>query len=90
MTQSILARAFRGDLSADFRGAVRNWKELDAEKRGRYVFVLPEGEREKVLEADEFPMEDASELQRHIREERGKVGGAKAKRKKMDDGKQKT
>jgi len=70
MTQSILARAFRGDLSADFREAVRNWKDLDAEARGRYVFVLPEEEREKVLEADEFPMEPASRLLERIRNER--------------------
>lgn len=73
MTQSILARAFRGDLSADFREAVRNWKDLDAEARGRYVFVLPEGEREKVLEANEFPMEAAGELLLRIRDEREKI-----------------
>ncbi len=70
MTQSILARAFRGDLSADFREAVKNWKNLDAEARGRYVFVLPEEEREKVLNADEFPMELASRLLERIGEER--------------------
>jgi len=72
MTQSILARAFRGDLSADFREAVRNWKDLDAEARGRYVFVLPEEEREKVLNADEFPIEPASYLLRRVMEEKGK------------------
>ncbi len=72
MTQSILARAFRGDLSADFREAVRNWKDLDAEARGRYVFVLPEEEREKVLNADEFPIEQASRLLERIGEEREK------------------
>lgn len=47
------ARAFRGDLSANFREAVKNWKDLDAEARGKYIFVLPEDEREKVL-TDEF------------------------------------
>jgi hypothetical protein len=70
MTQSILARAFRGDLSADFREAVRNWKDLDAEARGRYVFVLPEEEREKVLNGDEFPIESSSRLLERIGEER--------------------
>lgn len=74
MTQSILARAFRGDLSADFREAVKNWKELDAEARGRYIFVLPEEEREKVLNGDEFPMEAAGQLLERIGEERGKTG----------------
>jgi type I restriction enzyme S subunit len=70
MTQSILARAFRGDLSADFREAVRNWKDLDAEARGRYVFVLPEEEREKVLNGDEFPIESSNRLLERIGEER--------------------
>jgi type I restriction enzyme S subunit len=73
MTQSILARAFRGDLSADFRGAVRNWKDLDVEVRGRYVFVLPEAERQTVLNGDEFPMEPASRLLERIGEEKGKI-----------------
>ncbi len=77
MTQSILARAFRGDLSADFREAVRNWKDLDAEARGRYVFVLPEEEREKVLSADEFPIEPASRLLERIGEERAKQESSK-------------
>ncbi len=72
MTQSILARALRGDLSADFREAVRNWKDLDVEARGRYVFVLPEEKREKVLDVDEFPMEPASRLLERIRDERTK------------------
>jgi hypothetical protein len=73
MTQSILARAFRGDLGADFREAVKNWKDMDAEARGRYVFVLPEDEREKVLNADKFPMEPASRLLERIGEEKGKI-----------------
>ncbi len=77
MTQSILARAFGGDLSADFREAVKNWKNLDAEARGKYVFMLPEEEREKVLNEDEFPMEPASRLLERIREERAKLEGSK-------------
>lgn len=79
MTQSILARAFRGDLSADFREAVRNWKDLDAEARGRYVFVLPEEKRERVLNGDEFPMEPASRLLERIGEEKGKISGVKTR-----------
>lgn len=74
MTQSILARAFRGDLSGDFREAVKNWKDLDAQARGRYVFVLPEEERERVLNGNEFPMEPASRLLERIGEERPKIG----------------
>lgn len=74
MTQPILARAFRGDLSADFREGVKNWKNLDVEARGRYVFVLPEEEREKVLNADEFPMEPVSTLLKRIGEEKEKMG----------------
>ena len=35
MNQSILARAFRCDLSAEFREAVKNWKDMDAEACGR-------------------------------------------------------
>ncbi|MCX9073214.1 MAG: hypothetical protein OIN88_00940 [Candidatus Methanoperedens sp.] len=35
MNQSILARAFRGNLSAEFREAVKNWKDMDAEACGR-------------------------------------------------------
>ena len=83
MTQSILARAFRGDLSADFREAVQNWKDLDAEARGRYVFVLPEEEREKVLNADEFPMEPASRLLERIgdeKEENGNIGKSRRRK----------
>ncbi len=77
MTQSILARAFRGDLSADFREAVRNWKDLDTEVRGRYVFVLPEDEQETILNADEFSMEPARRLMERIGEERAKLEGGK-------------
>jgi hypothetical protein len=73
MTQSILARPFRGDLSADFREAVKNWKDLDAQVRGRYVVVLPEEERETVLNADEFPIEPASRLLERIWDEREKI-----------------
>jgi hypothetical protein len=35
-------------MSAHLRKAVKNWKYLDVETRGRYVFVLPEEKREKI------------------------------------------
>ncbi len=72
ITQSILAQAFRGELSADFREAVRNWKHLGQEERQRYLFTLPEDEREEALCSDEFPLESAERLLERIREERAK------------------
>lgn len=72
LTQSILARAFRGELTADFREAVKNWKSLSLEERKKYIFTLPEAEQEKALYADEFPLEPAEQLLQRIREERAK------------------
>jgi predicted thioredoxin/glutaredoxin len=46
--------------------------------------VLPEEEREKVLNADEFPMEAASRLMERIGEEKGKISGAKAIKRQKD------
>ena len=75
ITQSILARAFRGELTADFREAVRNWKNLDLEERRKYIFTLPKEEQEKALYEDEFPLEPAEHLLERIRAERAKREG---------------
>jgi|Deesub1362B_J571_1020462.scaffolds.fasta_scaffold00761_10 type I restriction enzyme S subunit len=70
ISQSILAKTFKGELTADFREAVRNWKNLDVEERRKYLIALPEGEREEVLYSDEFPIEPASVLLERIKAER--------------------
>jgi len=70
ISQSILTKAFRGELTADFRYAIKNWKNLDIEERKKYLIALPENDREKVLYSDEFPIEPASVLLERIRAER--------------------
>jgi type I restriction enzyme S subunit len=69
VSQSILARAFSGELTADFREAVKNWRNLGLEERKKYIFTLPEEEQGKVLEAGEFPLEPAERLLERIQEE---------------------
>lgn len=81
MTQSVLAKAFRGELTADLREAVRNWKSLGLEERKKYVFTLPEREQEKALHSNTFPLEPAGRLLEHSREDRPKRGQARKDRK---------
>ncbi len=72
LIQTILAQAFRGELTDDFREAVKNWKTLSLEERKKFIFTLPEEEQQKALYADEFPLEPAEQLLQRIREERAK------------------
>jgi len=72
LAQSILSNAFSGELTSDFREAVKNWRSLDQETRRNYAFILPQEEQEKVLHSDEFPMEPAVQLLERIQEQRGR------------------
>lgn len=68
ITQSVLSRAFKGELTEDFRMAVKNWKILNLADRGKYLFTLPEDEQNKALHSDKFLLEPASVLLERIRE----------------------
>jgi len=72
LIQTILAKAFRGELTADFREAVKSWESLSLDERNKYICNLPEEEQQKALYADEFPLEPAERLLERIREERAK------------------
>jgi type I restriction enzyme S subunit len=68
ITQSVLSRAFKGELTEDFRMAVKNWKILNLADRGKYLLTLPEDEQNKALHSDKFLLEPASVLLERIRE----------------------
>jgi len=68
ITQSVLSKAFRGELTQDFRQAVKNWKNLSLKRRKKYLFTLSEKERYKALYSDKFPLEPASVLLSCIQE----------------------
>ncbi len=72
LTQAILKKAFNGELTADFREAVKKWKDLSIEERKKYLVALPEEEREEVLHADEFPIEPAEKILERIKEIKSK------------------
>ncbi|MBM3242820.1 hypothetical protein FJZ31_41700 [Candidatus Poribacteria bacterium] len=72
ITQSVLSKAFRGELTEDFRETVKNWKKLDLEERRKYIFILPEGEQREALYGDKFPLEPAGVLLKRIQEKSGK------------------
>jgi len=84
ITQSILSKAFRGELTEDFREAVKNWKNLSLEERRKYLFTLPKRERRKVLYSDEFPLEPASALLSRIKGKETKSTGESASRRKKE------
>jgi len=41
ITQSVLSKAFKGELTQDSRQAVKNWKNLSLERRKRYLNPPP-------------------------------------------------
>jgi len=90
MTQSVLSKAFRGELTADFRQAVKNWKTLGLEERKKYIPTLPEDEQEKALYSDTFPSESADHLLEHIGEKRtesveeGKISKTRGRQKQSE------